>query len=230
MRKAKVAAVTIGLLASVLGGKYVITDAAAVRLDDSAANTPETSKPTSAEKNEKTAATKTSIKTTPTGTKNNAIRQHNRKLATAPVQEISAEEFQKIPEIQEVPETSPVENAENTEEIAENPAIEEELVSEVIEEIEIESESEEVTEEMTENLEIAKPAQAEETTRIFVKSVPTFKHKAQPVKRKDSRPAETSTELITDPTEEPTESTETSEPIIITKPAETSEDPETNRK
>ncbi|MDE5885167.1 MAG: hypothetical protein K2H29_08865, partial [Oscillospiraceae bacterium] len=221
MRKAKVAAVTIGLLASVLGGKYVITDAATVRLDDSVADAPETSKTTSAAKNKKTAAAKTSIKTTPTGTKNNAIRQHNRKLATAPVQEISAEEFQKIPEVQE---TSPVENAENTEEFAGNPAIAEEPVSEVIEETELELEPEEVTEETAENPEIAEPAQPEETTRIFVKSVPTFKHKAQQKKDRNpakttepviiTKPAETSVEPVTDPVEESTESTETTEPII----------------
>lgn len=224
MRKAKVAAVTMGILASVLGGGYVVTDAATVRLDDSVTEAPETSaKPVATGKNKKTAAAKTSIKTTPAGTKNNAIRQHNRTLATAPVQEISPEEFQK---------TSPVENVENhvenTETFAGNQEIAETApVSEVIEEIS----------ENPDNLDNSENPEVAETTRIYVKSVPIFTHKAHPETEPViyTKPAETSTEPVTsesteestDATETSTEATEFTDPVIITKPATSTETPVT---
>ncbi|MDE7122038.1 MAG: hypothetical protein K2O42_07755, partial [Oscillospiraceae bacterium] len=188
MRKAKVAAVTIGLLASVFGAGTMVTDASTVRLDDSVTNAPEAVRTTTVDNKTTTAAaTTTSIQATPTGKKTNAIRQHNRKLATAPEQEISAEELWRVPAVQE---TNPVENAENTENQA------------IVEETETESELNEIIEEAAENPEIAESAQAEEASRIFVKSVPSFKHKAQP--KKDRKPAK----II--------------DPIIITKPVETS--------
>lgn len=107
MRKSKVVAITMGMIASCLFGGYAVVDAATVTLDDSATGTPENPEPISATKTKKTAATETSIKTTPAGIKKTAIKNRNRKLAVTPEKEIPTERA--------ISTTAPVEDMKNTE-------------------------------------------------------------------------------------------------------------------
>lgn len=111
MKKSKVAAITIGIIASCLFGSYMIADASTVTLDDSTTGTPENPKPISTTKTNKIVSAKTSIKTSPTGIKKTAIKIRNKKLAVAPEKDTPTEKVV----TKTVSTTAPVEDSKNIE-------------------------------------------------------------------------------------------------------------------